>query len=83
MLAELDPLDGKWEKRVLSSKEELSCDELGLPSEGQGSHSTVMGRHSLGRHTQRQDHPRAQNGTSSHGWQMRPNGSEYAFQPSG
>lgn len=83
-LAELDPLDGKWEKRVLGSKEELSCDGLGLPSEGQGSHSTVVGRHSLGRHTQRQDHPRgAQNGTPFHGWQMRPNRSEDAFQPSG
>lgn len=81
--AELDPLNEKWEKRVLSSKEELSCDELGLPSEGQGSYSTVMGRHSLGRHTQTQDHPRgAQNGTPSHGWQMRPNRSEDAFQPS-
>lgn len=67
-----------------NSKEELSCDELGLPSKGQGSHSTVMGCPSLGRHAQRQDHPRgAKNGTPSHVWQMRPNGSEDAFQPSG
>lgn len=83
-LAELDPVDGKWEKRVPNSKEERSCDELGLPGKGQGSHSAVMDHSSLGSHTQKQDHPRgAKNGTPSHGWQTRPNGSEDAFQPSG
>lgn len=34
-IAELDLVDGKWEKLVPNRKEELSSDDLGLPSRGQ------------------------------------------------
>lgn len=34
-IAELDPVNGKWEEQVPNREEELSGDDLDLPSRGQ------------------------------------------------